>query len=391
MKSIDLTNTLSITEAGFVTKAQLDQAITQALAQVAANIEYLQGRFPEPSAVNGQYATEPNTNWTNGFWPGMLWLSNELSNKPAFKAAAEAYRASFKARIDQQIALETHDIGFLYTTAAVSDYLITQDQAMRQLAIAAADQLLKRVDSSHQFIQAWGAMDDASEHRLIVDSLMNIPLLFWASKETGDPQYAQIAQSHYHLAVDNLIRADGGTFHTFYFDQAGKPLRGATKQGYADDSLWARGQAWAMYGTALHYRYCRDPADFARFEAVTNVFINHLPVDHVPYWDLIFGDGAAQSRDSSAAAIAICGIHEMMKYLPEQDGAKRFYQHAMHAMLGSLIQNYTPKTRQAGGVLLAHGVYSYPDHVGIDEGNLWGDYFYLEALTRFAMDWPVFW
>lgn len=170
-----------------------------------------------------------------------------------------------------------------------------------------------------------------------------------------------------------------------------QPFKGVTRQGYSDDSCWARGQSWGVYGIPLTYRHLKDESCFDLFKGVTNYFLNRLPKDHVSYWDLIFNDGSAQSRDSSATAIAVCGIHEMLKHLPEVDADKDIYKHAMHAMLRSLIEHYANDQFTPGGTSLLHGVYSWHSGKGVDEGNIWGDYYYLEALIRFYKDWNLYW
>ena len=189
-----------------------------------------------------------------------------------------------------------------------------------------------------------------------------------------------------------MIRDDASAFHTFYFDpETGEPVKGVTRQGYSDDSAWARGQAWGVYGLPLNYRYTGDESAFNLFEGMTNYFLNRLPEDDVCYWDLIFGDGSGQPRDSSAAAVAVCGIHEMEKYLPETHPDKETYRYAMHRILRSLTERYVNPETGAGKPVLLHGVYSWHSGKGVDEGNIWGDYFYMEALVRFWKDWNPYW
>jgi len=169
------------------------------------------------------------------------------------------------------------------------------------------------------------------------------------------------------------------------------PLKGVTRQGYNDTSAWARGQAWGIYGIPLNYKYTKDEHAFNLYKGMTNYFLNRLPEDLVCYWDLIFKDGDDQSRDSSAAAIAVCGMHEMSKYISEADEDKETYKYAMHAILRSLIEKYTFEKSPEADALLLHGVYSWHSGKGVDEGNIWGDYFYLEALIRFYNDWNLYW
>lgn len=392
MKIEPLTNAQRFFNAGAVDIHAVTNALDNVVRHLDLNIKVLGESFPEPSTVQERYAAMPNTEWTNGFWTGMLWLAYEYTGKDQYRALAEKNVQSFANRIDQRIAVDHHDLGFLYSPSVVSAYQLTGSQLAKEAGIKVADQLLTRFNDKGGFIQAWGQKGAKDENRLIVDALLNIPLLYWATRVTGNHQYQQIADRHYETALQTVFRPDGSTFHTYFFNDLGEPVRGATRQGYSDDSAWARGQAWAIYGTALHYYDTHDAGAFQTFKAVTHFFLNRLPPDHVPYWDLIFQVGSGQSRDTSSAAIAVCGMHEMLKYLPEADPDKSVYQVAMHAQLKSLIQKYAmPVDGQAVEPLLRHGVYSWHSNHGVDEGNLWGDYFYMEALIRFYKDWQLYW
>lgn len=333
-----------------------------------------------------------NTEWTNGFWTGELWLAYKYSQQDEFKNIAHKNVLSFLDRVNKRVELAHHDLGFLYTPSCMAEYKINGDGEAREAALKAADKLIERYQEKGGFIQAWGDLGKKEHYRLIIDCLLNIQLLFFAYQETGDQKYYDIAESHFYVSANNVIRDDASSFHTFYFDpETGQPLKGVTRQGYSDDSCWARGQSWGVYGIPLTYRHLKDESCFDLFKGVTNYFLNRLPKDHVSYWDLIFNDGSDQSRDSSATAIAVCGIHEMLKHLPEVDADKDIYKHAMHAMLRSLIEHYANDQFTPGGTSLLHGVYSWHSGKGVDEGNIWGDYYYLEALIRFYKDWNLYW
>lgn len=234
------------------------------------------------------------------------------------------------------------------------------------------------------------------EASFIIDCLLNLPLLFWASETTGNLEYRRKAELHLDTCLRNSFRQDGSTFHTFYMDpQTGAPVRGVTCQGYRDDSAWARGQAWAIYGTALAYRYTGDPRCVELFRKAVRFYAERLPKDLVPYWDLIFGDGSGEPRDSSSAAIAACGLLEMAPFLPEEEaaGCRDFAAR----MVKSLADNYAVKPGERSNGLLLHGTYSKKSPYntctpeGVDECVVWGDYFYMEALTRLARDWTPYW
>lgn len=378
--------------AGFLTREEVTAAMDRVADQVRCNMEYLGTRFPSSATRNQTYGVIDNIEWTDGFWTGLLWLCYEYTGDDAFKNLALKNVDSFLNRVEKRIELDHHDLGFLYSLSCVAGYKLTGSAEGRKAGLLAADKLMERFQEKGGFIQAWGELGARDNYRLIIDCLLNIPLLHWAFLETGTPLYRNAAVRHYEAACNNVIRDDASAYHTFYFDPGtGEPLKGVTRQGYSDDSAWARGQAWGIYGIPLNYRYVKDDSAFNLFKGMTNYFLNRLPEDQVCYWDLIFTDGSNQSRDSSAAAIGVCGIHEMLKYLPEVESDKNTYRHAMHCILRSLMERYTAPEIKPGNPVLLHGVYSWHSGKGVDEGNIWGDYYYMEALMRFYKDWNLYW
>lgn len=378
--------------AGFLTREEVTAAMDRVADQVRCNMEYFGTRFPSSATRNQTYGVIDNIEWTDGFWTGLLWLCYEYTGDDAFKNLALKNVDSFLNRVEKRIELDHHDLGFLYSLSCVAGYKLTGSAEGRKAGLLAADKLMERFQEKGGFIQAWGELGARDNYRLIIDCLLNIPLLHWAFLETGNPVYRNAAMRHYEAACNNVIRDDASAYHTFYFDPGtGEPLKGVTRQGYSDDSAWARGQAWGIYGIPLNYRYVKDDSAFNLFQGMTNYFLNRLPEDEVCYWDLIFTDGSNQSRDSSAAAIGVCGIHEMLKYLPEVESDKNTYRHAMHCILRSLMERYTAPEIKPGNPVLLHGVYSWHSGKGVDEGNIWGDYYYMEALMRFYKDWNLYW
>ncbi|HAT4364162.1 TPA: glucuronyl hydrolase [Clostridium perfringens] len=375
-----------------LTRAEVKNAIDLVIKQIDANMEYFKDKFPSSATKNNEYGIIENIEWTDGFWTGLLWLAYEYTGDEKYRELADKNVASFKNRVEKDIELDHHDLGFLYSLATVSGYKLTGSDDAREASIKAANKLISRYQEKGEFIQAWGELGSKDHYRFIIDCLLNIPLLYWASDEIGDAKYRNIANKHFVTSCNNVIRDDASAFHTFYMDnETGKPLRGVTRQGYSDDSAWARGQAWGVYGIPLNYRYTRNESCFNLYEGMTNYFLNRLPKDNVCYWDLIFNDGDDHSKDSSAAAIAVCGMHEMNKYLPEVDENKEVYKYATHNILRSLIENYMNPEIEPGKPVLLHGVYSWHSGKGVDEGNIWGDYFFLEALIRFYKDWNLYW
>jgi unsaturated chondroitin disaccharide hydrolase len=377
-------------------------ALDFALSTVRANIPPFGGMYPGDTTVSGHYRLREaengipeggNRGWTTSFWPGMQWLAWEVTGDTAFRDAALLHAADFARRERVGEDLDTHDLGFLYSLASVTAWRLTGDRESRAAALAAADRLMGRFLEPAGIIQAWGDLSDPRQRgRTIIDSLMNMPLLSWAGEETGEPRYAEAVRRHTTQLREHILRDDDSTFHTFYWDpETGAALRGGTEQGAFDDSCWARGQAWGIYGFALNYRTTHDETLLVAARRCADYFLAHLPLDGVPYWDLVFTDGSDAPRDSSSGAIAATGLIELAGVETDALLAQR-YSAAADAILNTLASEYAPGSFEESDALLLHGVYDLPKKIGVGEGTLWGDYFYLEALTRRAIvGWRSFW
>jgi unsaturated chondroitin disaccharide hydrolase len=360
--------------------------------RVKSNIAVFKDLYPGPASVKGVYPLIKNTDWTSAFWPGLLFLAWEHTGEELYRRAGESHIAGFRERLEKRIETKTHDLGFLYTLSCAAPWRLFGNAMARETAIRAADMLLLRYHEKAGIIQAWGNLDDPRQRgRIIIDCAMNLPLLYWASGETGKPHYREAAVRHINTANACLIREDWSTCHTYFFDTAtGAPIRGNTAQGYADDSCWARGQAWGIYGNALSYRYLRDPGLLEIARGLARYFLNRLPADMAAYWDLVFVEGT-EERDSSAAAIAACGLLELSTALGEGDPDKGPFKNAAGHIAASLANSYTARESPESTGLLLHGVYSKPDGRGVDECTIFGDYFYMECLTRLCRAWEPYW
>lgn len=372
--------------------SNLKKAMHFAVEKTRSNIPAFRAAWPAPASTGNVYPAIANTEWTSSFWTGMLWLSYEETGEALFREAAEGQLADFRARLDGRIATDTHDLGFLYTLSCVAACRLTGSRSARDTALKAADLLMIRYFEKAGIIQAWGDLNDPDQRgRIIVDCAMNLPLLYWASEQTGNPYYREAAARHIAQANAFLIRDDWSTYHTYYFDVAtGKPVRGVTAQGYSDDSCWARGQAWGIYGNALSFRYLRDPVLLEKARGLARYFLDRLPEDLVAYWDLVFTSGP-EERDSSSAAIAVCGLLELASHLPVTDPDRRPFEDIAIRMLSSLAEKYTSADEPRSNGILLHAVYGKPTGNGVDECNIWGDYFFMEALTRVSRDWNLYW
>ncbi len=363
-------------------------ALENATAITEKHWKNFENGFPAPASTNNRYQKIENNDWTAGFYTGLMWMFYEHTGKGFFRELAEKQLVSFRDRLDRRIVVDHHDMGFIFGLSCVAAYKLTGNEFAKETALLAANNLKSRFHEKGQFIQAWGLLGDASEYRLIIDCLLNLPLLYWATDLTGDPSYRYCAVQHLNTARKTIIRDDFSTYHTYYFDmETGEPLHGATKQGYSDTSTWSRGQAWGVYGLMLNYAYRKDPSILPQWKGVTDYFIAHLPKDLAAYWDFYFRQGP-EPRDSSASAIAVCGILEAYR----QGVCGKEYLDKGYEILDSLIDNYAAKVNEDGNGILKHSTYGRLLGEGIDEFTLWGDYFYVEALMRAVYpDWKMYW
>lgn len=377
-----------------ITNEQAKIALDRAAERVRENLKDFTYCCQNHSSIHNVYPKCENDQWTCGFWPGEIWLAYEHTGDSAFREAGSIQVQSFLKRIQNKTQVDHHDMGFLYTPSCVSAWMLTGNEDARCAAILAADQLTTRFQETGGFLQAWGTMGAADNYRYIIDCLMNLPLLYWATEQTGDEKYRSIALRHTQTCLCHSFRDNGSTYHTYFLDpETGAGLRGVTCQGYRDDSSWARGQAWAICGLANSYRYTGDRRCIDYFRRALAYYLERLPEDLIPYWDLIFSDGSGEPRDSSSAAIVACGLLEMAPFLKGEEAQECI--RLARCMVGSLAENYAAGADSNG--LLLHGTYSKKSPYntctpeGVDECVSWGDYFYMEALTRLTCDWKTYW
>ncbi|MYM23800.1 glucuronyl hydrolase [Duganella sp. FT135W] len=372
------------------------RALNLALRQLEITLAVLApGAFPGDTSINQYYqprrlgdaAPGANVGWTTGFWTGQLWLAHALTGQHALRRAAEQQTASFIARLEQDVDLQHHDLGFLYMLSCATAHHLCGQPGAHAATLGAAQRLLARFLPGAGVIQSWGTMDDAEQRgRVIIDGIMNLPLLHWAARTTGDPAYTDVARSHLQRTRTHLVRPGGSTYHTFHFDaDNGAALRPSTHQGLADDSCWARGQAWGIYGFALNHRHLPELKLLDDAMRLADYFLAQLPPDRIALWDLSLPHDGGEPRDSSACAIAACGLLEIADQLPE--GAQRQHYHGAALDLLEALTLHCAGHRPASGGLLRHGVYHRAADLGVDEATLWGDYYYLEALARVEGHW----
>jgi unsaturated chondroitin disaccharide hydrolase len=335
--------------------------------------------FPELTK-NGrwEYAQNKPGGWVGGHWTGLLWLAFAHTSDKSLEHAARDWTAKLAPR---QNDTGTHDLGFVFELSHVLGAQLTGDASLRAPALQAARSLIQRYNDQGKFIRAWGALgSDTNRGRGIIDTMMNLDLLFWAARETGDSRFAEIAAAHARTALRYNVRPDWSTSHVMDFDPAtGAFLKRDTHQGLSATSCWARGQAWALYGFAETYRNTNDAAFLDASRHFADYSLRRSPTDHVPYWDYDSPLIPQDVHDSSAGSALASGLLLLSSLEADAAGAERWRREAT-TILESLWQNYSSRGTSEPSILI-HGTRSKP-HGYMDSGLIYGDYYFVEALTR---------
>lgn len=367
-------------------------AIEDAIQKTRDNMTRFGDLFPHVS-TNDKYELNNNDDWTNGFWSGILWLCYEYTNDDIYRNAARKSVESFFKRFQNDVVLQHHDVGFLYSLSSKAQWIIEEDSNAKELTLKAATKLMDRWREKGQYIQAWGPVgDDVEGGRIIIDCLLNLPLLYWASEQTGDERFRDAAIIQADKSLRYLVRGDDSSYHTFHFNQeTGEPIGGSTHQGYTNGSTWSRGQAWGVYGFALSYRYTKNPVYLEASKRMAHFFLKNSPEDYVSYWDLNAPITKDTPRDSSATAIVTAGIQELVSHLEPSDSERSYFENANLKMMNSLVTNYSTIHESGAEGLLKHGSYHVRGNLSKDDYMIWGDYFYLESLMRLEKGMTGYW
>jgi unsaturated chondroitin disaccharide hydrolase len=316
-----------------------------------------------------------------GHWVGLIWLAFAHTQDPALERAARTWAAYLLPR---QFDTTTHDLGFLFKLSHILGYELTGDGAFIPPALQAAETLSRRFNPRGGYFQAWGPLDASPElrGRAIVDTMMNLDLLFWASQQSGDPKFAQMAETHARTVIQYQIRPDFSTSHVIDFNpESGAFIKQDTHQGLAPDSCWSRGQAWAVYGFGDCYRATGEELFLKTARNLAEYALKHLPPDLVPYWDFDSPEIPDDVHDSSAASILASGLLNLAAQEIDPDRATHWHTQAA-AILKSLWENYTSRSTSEPSILI-HGTRSKP-HNMVDHGLIYGDYYFVEALLQFV-------
>jgi hypothetical protein len=335
-------------------------------------------RYARSTKSDGSWKTSEASEWTSGFFPGALWYLHEYTKDPYFKTEAERWTAGL---IDQQFNAGTHDLGFMVFNSFGNGNRLYPSVSYRKVILQSAQTLATRFNPTIGCIKSWD--NPKWDYPVIIDNMMNLELLFWAADHGGSKRLREIAIRHGETTMRNHFRPDGSTYHVLGYDSTtGLVKVKNTHQGYADESVWARGQAWAIYGFTLTYRFTKDKRFLATAERAADYFIGHLPSDGVPYWDFLAPGIPNEPRDVSAAAIASSALLELCGYL-EGNPLKVKYIAAAKKILGSLCTAPYLTEGTNSMAVLNHAVGSKPAESEVDVSIIYADYYFIEAMLRY--------
>ncbi|MBB5395909.1 glycoside hydrolase family 88 protein [Mucilaginibacter sp. AK015] len=332
-----------------------------------------------PRALNtkGDLVMVSSKDWCSGFFPGNLWFLYEYTGDKFWKERSEPFTAEMEG---EKSNTGTHDLGFMVYNSVGNAYRLTRQQKYKDDIIQTARSLITRFNPTVGCIKSWDHQKQW-QFPVIIDNMMNLELLFEATKLSGDSSFYKVAVTHANTTLKNHFRADNSSFHVINYDpETGKVLNKQTLQGFADSSAWARGQAWGLYGYTMCYRETGNKAYLAQAEKIARyIFSNpQMPPDLVPYWDFDAAKLGNQPRDASAAAIAASALYELSTYSKNAVT----YKKTADKILNSLGKSYQAQPDSASGFLLLHSTGHKPANSEIDVPIIYADYYYLEALLR---------
>jgi unsaturated chondroitin disaccharide hydrolase len=351
----------------------LSQKIQRTVRECGDSLSY-----PRSAAPNERWVTVPIRDWTSGFFPGVLWYMYEMTGEMSFEVSARRWTQGL-API--QWYTGSHDIGFMAFCSFGNGYRLTRDESYKAVILQTARTLTTRYNPVVGCIRSWD--NRRWKFPVIVDNMMNLELLFWASLNGGTKEMYDIAVRHAETTMRNHFRPDGSTYHVLDYDTAnGSVISRVTHQGYADSSCWSRGQAWAIYGFTMSYRYTRDPRFLETARRAADYFLRRLPPDHVPYWDFDAPNITDEPRDASASAIAASALLELSGYMEGSPDRDRYFLRAVAIVEALSVPPYLSAEPSSRGIL-QHAVGNKPGGGEIDVSLIYGDYYFIESLLRY--------
>lgn len=337
-------------------------------------------RFPQSILPNGEQSDRPSSWWCSGFFGGSLWYLFEYTKDSKWKDAANRWSMAVQK---EQYNTGTHDLGFMLYCPFGNGYRLTKNPVYKEIMLHGAQSLSTRFNPQVGVIKSWDKFQQY-QYPVIIDNMMNLELLFWAAKTANDKRFYNIAVTHAGNTIKNHYRPDNSSYHVVAYGPQGEVLARKTAQGAADESAWARGQAWGLYGYTVMYRETKDKKYLDQANKIAAFYLNHpnMPADKVPYWDFNAPHIPIEERDVSAAAIACSALLELSGYADKNN--RNTYFDAAEKMLVSLSDTaYRASPGTNHNFLLKHSVGSKPAKSEVDVPLVYADYYYLEALLRY--------
>ncbi|WP_223808684.1 glycoside hydrolase family 88 protein [Rufibacter hautae] len=362
------------------------QTISGIYQEAAAQYKVLAAKLPANRFPKSYHASKDSLEtsgsdwWCSGFYPGTLFYLYQATGDKQLNAEANRMLEALKK---EQYNTSTHDLGFMMYCSYGKANEITPNAAYKDILVNSAKSLSSRFNPKVGAIKSWDS--NKNEFLVIIDNMMNLELLFWATKATGDSSFYKLAVTHANTTLKNHFRPDYSSYHVINYDPAtGAVQQKRTAQGYADESAWARGQAWGLYGYTVMYRETKDPQYLTQATNMADFMLNHpnLPEDKIPYWDFNAPNIPNALRDASAGAINAAALLELCRYAPEAT-ARKYFSAAETILQALSTDTYRAAPGTNGGFILKHGVGHLPAGTEVDTPLTYADYYYIEALRRY--------
>ena len=383
-----------LTSAFSQSKKKMSRLIDDSFAYANEQYRYMMTQLPNGEEMPQRFnfttgkieaGSQGRTWWCSGFYPGSLVYIYEQTKDPVIWE--ETQRALAYIEPNKHYT-GNHDLGFMMYNSFGNAYRVAPQPSYKEAVFTAAESLAKRYIPTVKATQSWGDYVKRKEVPVIIDNMLNLELLLWVTQEGGDPKYREMAINHANTTLANHFRPDYSSYHVVAYDrETGNVVKKHTHQGYSDDSAWARGQAWGLYGYTMMYRFTKDERYLDQANAIANFILNHpnLPKDKVPYWDFDAPDIPNTVRDASAGALIASALLELGQYVDKKN-SKKYVRNAADILQSLSSPAYRPEVGTTGGFLLLHSTGAFPLNSEIDVPLIYADYYYLEALKRYK-DW----
>ncbi|MFD2933733.1 glycoside hydrolase family 88 protein [Spirosoma flavum] len=336
-------------------------------------------KFPQSTNPDGTVRNMSSDWWCSGFFGGSLWYLYERTKAPALKEAAQKWTM---AVAKEQGNTGTHDLGFMLYCPFGNGYRLTKNATYPPILLTGAKSLATRFDPKVGVIKSWNKFQ-TYDYPVIIDNMMNLEFLFWAAKTSGNKDFYNLSVTHADNTMKNHYRPNYSSYHVVCYNPDGTVTAKKTAQGYADNSAWARGQAWGLYGYTVMYRETKDKKYLDHARHIADFYLNHpnLPTDKIPYWDFNAPAIPNEERDASAGAITASALLELCTY--GGPSSKIYYQSAVKMLESLSSPTYKANLGENNNFILKHSVGHKPQKSEVDTPIIYADYYYLEALLRY--------